>query len=186
MYSQHKSYLDGFTLIELLVAIVVLGVLLGIALPSYQTTVKNNCLTTNTNTMVTSFQQARSEAVKRKTRIRITAANSGDNTNEWGKGWNVTIDEDANSNGVLDTNEDFDGDGVLDGAALFRTVTLSCDTTTIDGADGVTFYQYGSDGFIDKAGTFDVCDDRTGEQGRQVTINAVGRPNTNSAYGGCG
>lgn len=200
----------GFTLTEVLFALAVGGILLAIALPNYQTMVKNNCLTTTANSLVSSFQQARSEAVKRNSLVTITAANAAAATNKWGLGWVITINEDRNNNGVLDfsvdTNadgvpdaggEDYDGDGVLDNAALVRTVNLTCGTTTVDEIDPTaavnpgddtandTVFVYQPNGFIDYPGTFNICDDRTGETGKQITISTVGRPNTNSNFTGC-
>jgi type IV fimbrial biogenesis protein FimT len=170
----------GFNLIELMVAVSVAGVLIAVALPNYQTMVKNNCMTANTNSLVASFQQARSEAIKRKTNVTITA------TTNWGTGWTVTLDEDRNDNSTLDTGEDYDGDGALDNAALVRTVTLTCVNTTItETRAGDTTFVYQNDGFIDDRGVFDVCDDRTAERGRQISISSTGRPTTNSNYNGC-
>jgi type IV fimbrial biogenesis protein FimT len=180
---------SGFTILELMIVIAIAGILVAVGIPSFRNLVKDNCLTTGTNLLVSSFQQARSEAVKRSTTLTITASNAG-GANEWGNGWTVTINEDSNNDGDLDTGEDFDGDGLLgDGKtyseAIFRIVTLSCTGTTMDETGNDTVFVYESDGFIDAAGTFDVCDDRTGETGKQITINAVGRPNTDTRYAGC-
>ena len=149
------------------------------AVPNIYSMIKNNCLTTSNNNLITSIQRARSEAIKRQTTVTITSNNG----TAWGNGWNITINEDTNGNGVLDTNEDFDGDGVLDAAALMQAVTLSCTATTITGSAAT--FNYDGEGFINAAGTFDICDDRTEEVGRQITINAVGRPNTNSNFLEC-
>jgi len=182
MFLQRHLPGNGFTLIELMVAIAVLGVLLSMALPSYQGMLKNNCLTTNTNTLVTSFQQARSEAIKRRTKVEIRALSSDDTANEWGGGWNINVNEDANGNGTLDAGEDFDGNGTLDSAALFRAVRPTCANTTIDNQTNSSSYFYRGNGFINRPATFNVCDDRKAERGRQISINAVGRPNTNSSF----
>ena len=96
----------GFTMIELLTAVAIAAVLLVIALPNYQQMIKNNCMTTDANSLVSSLQQARSEAVKRSTTTTVTATNTGDSSNEWGLGWKITIDEDRNGNGTLDAGEE--------------------------------------------------------------------------------
>lgn len=186
----------GFTLLELMATLAIAAVLIAVALPNYRTMVKNNCMTTGTNALVASLQQARSEAVKRSTNVTVTAGNAGDTTNEWGTGWTITLDEDRDGDGVMDTGEDYNGNGSLDAAALVRTVTLTCENTTMDeiapsgtpnpnpadNVDNDTDFVYQSTGFIDNAGTINVCDDRTGETGRQITITLTGRPSTNSEF----
>jgi type IV fimbrial biogenesis protein FimT len=183
-----KNYSSsGFTIIELLTTLAVAGILLSVAIPSYRDLVRNNCLTTNTNLLVVSFQQARSEAIKRRTDVTVAAAGT------WANGWTIKLKEDRDDDAVMDTGEDYNGDGDLDADALVRTVTLGCTTTITeidaaaainpgDSSAGDTSFVYGSDGFIDKAATFDFCDDRTAETGRQVRVSITGRPNTDSGF----
>jgi len=186
----------GFTLLELMATLAIAAVLVAVALPNYREMVKNNCMTTGNNALVASLQQARSEAVKRSTNVTVSASNAGDTTNEWGTGWAITLDEDRDGDGVMDTGEDYNGNGALDAAALVRTVTLGCEATTIDEiapsgtpnpnpadkTDNDTDFVYRATGFIDSPGTFNVCDDRTGETGRQITVSVTGRPSTNSEF----
>lgn len=177
---------SGFTLIELMIGIAIGGILLAIAIPSFSDLQKNNCLTTNANNLVTSLQTARSVAIKHNSDVTLTASNAGVSTNEWGTGWTITINEDRNGNGNLDTGEDYDGDGTLDASASVRVITLGCSLTTIDETGNNTTFTYGSDGFIDAGGTFNICDDRTGETGRQLTILSTGRPSIDSTGLTCG
>ncbi len=169
----HNNTQSGFSLLELMAVLAIGSILAALALPSYRDLVKNNCLTTNTNALIAIFQQARSEAVKRKSTVTILS-NTG--TTDWATfGWSVTINEDRNGNGVLDPGEDYDGDGVLSPSAIMRFVELGC-TNTIVGNN--TIQRYYSTGFIDAVARFDLCDDRTGETGRRVAITITGRPHT--------
>ena len=158
----------GFTIIELMITMAVAGILLAVALPSYRDQIKNNCLTTNVNALVTSLQMARSEATKRRATVSVSASNSGDATNEWGLGWTVW--------------EDIDNDSFIDDVEKIRVVALSCETTTIDETGNDSIFLYRPTGFIDSAGTFSVCDDRTAETGRQLNISITGRPNVDSGF----
>jgi type IV fimbrial biogenesis protein FimT len=156
---------SGFTIIELFMTLAVAGVLVAIALPNYNIFVKNNCLTTNTNSLVTSFQLARSEAIKRRINVGIFTATG------WANGWEVFIDADGGSD--KDSSEE-----------VLRVMDITCGvgsmTITETGAD--TIFIYEADGFIDGGGTFNICDDRDGETGRQINISNVGRPNTDSGF----
>jgi len=154
--------------------VAIAAILAAVALPNFGTMLKNNCLTTEANSIVSSLNVARSEAIKRQTRVTITAA-SGDTADEWGMGWDITLDEDQNSNGVMDTGEDYNGNGALDPAALVRTVQLTCDLTTINETADRTSFVYAANGIIDSRGTLNVCDDRSGENGSQITISPTGR-----------
>ncbi len=159
---------SGFTIIELLLTVTIAGVLLGIALPSFQNQIKNNCLTNNVNALVTSLQLARSEATKRRQSVFVSASNAGDSDNEWGLGWTVW--------------QDADGDSNLDAGEEIRVVALTCEVTTMDETADDVVLIYRPTGFIDDVATFNVCDNRTAETGRQLSISITGRPNVNSSF----
>ncbi len=172
---------------ELMIGVVLAGVLMVIAIPGFNRLQQNNCMTVHANTLVTSLQLARSIAITKNAEVTLTASNT-DANNEWGAGWRITLNEDRNGNGSLDAREDYNGDGALDTTATVRDVTLTgCLLTTIDEVSSpapVTrrIFSYAPNGFIDEPGVFNICDDRTGEIGRQLTVNPVGRPSINSRF----
>jgi type IV fimbrial biogenesis protein FimT len=158
-----------------MLTVAIAGILMAVALPSYNNMIKNNCLTTSVNSLVSALQRARSEAVKRRSDVTIAALGGS-----WSNGWTETMDEDRDGDGTLDAGEDFDGDGTLDASVTILSSTVTCEATvTKSGANTIT---YEPDGFTDATATFTVCDNRTGESGKQLNISITGRPNLNSSF----
>ncbi len=90
----------GFTLVELLITIVVLTILLAAGVPAFQSFIKNNRVTAQTNDLVSTIQLARSEALKRGANIVACASdNQADCTGKdtWTKGWIVFSDPDGDN-----------------------------------------------------------------------------------------
>lgn len=106
----HLEYSSGFTLLELLTAIVVLGVLLAVGVPSFTETIRNNRTAAQTNELVTGLNIARGEAVKRSLPVTVCAADSaqaacaGATTSSWSNGWLIFVDQ-AGTAGVVDTGD---------------------------------------------------------------------------------
>jgi type IV fimbrial biogenesis protein FimT len=76
---------QGFTLIELLVVMTVLGIMLGIGIPSFKNFTANQRVKSASYELSTSLLYARSEAIKRNATITVTPASGTD----WTTGWNV-------------------------------------------------------------------------------------------------
>ena len=98
----------GMTLIELLVVLVIMGVLLAWAVPSFNTMIQSNRVASEANGFVGDLQFARAEAVKKGQFVSICPANAAgtgcaSSTTAWQSGWIVF--DDPNKNGIVDTSE---------------------------------------------------------------------------------
>ncbi|QIB66356.1 GspH/FimT family pseudopilin [Kineobactrum salinum] len=78
----------GFTLVELMIGLVLLAVLLGLGIPSFQSLIANQRIRAISSDLRMTLNTARSEAVKRNRTITVTAQDGVDNL-DWSKGWIV-------------------------------------------------------------------------------------------------
>lgn len=155
----------GFTLLELLITIVVLGLVLGIAVPGFRDLVLNNRQASAVNELVTALQLARSEAITRNvaapTAISVCASNNGTGcSGTWADGWIVFTDA--------------DGDGALEaGDLVLRSVDAPA-SIAIAGPGGAVRYR--RDGRSPDATDFVFCDTRGASRARVVQLGISGRP----------
>lgn len=75
-----RKALDGFTLIELLVTLSVAGILLTVAVPSFNSVVMDSRLRAQANDVVATLNYARSEAIKRNGSISFCRTAQVDST----------------------------------------------------------------------------------------------------------
>ncbi|MEY3219561.1 MAG: Tfp pilus assembly protein FimT [Pseudomonadota bacterium] len=96
----------GFSLVEVLVVIGIGAILLASAMPAMNEYLRNNRLTSQTNTLVATINFARGEAITRNQNVFVSALPSSDAGNTWGKGWEVWVDgrQDGEGTCVLGTN----------------------------------------------------------------------------------
>jgi type IV fimbrial biogenesis protein FimT len=152
----------GFTIIELMLTVAVLATLLAIGAPSFVTLIANNRLTTQANLFIGDLNLARIEAVRRNQTAIITATDPEDD-NEFGGGWTIWIDEDS--------------DDIMDAEERIRIADPLSPSTTLDSAGDITEIEFARNGALAAGGAqdFELCDDRTGETGRAISITPVGR-----------
>jgi type IV fimbrial biogenesis protein FimT len=149
----------GFTLLELIVTVVVAGIVVTMAVPSFTDLTRNVSLTTAANDFVVALNLARSTAGKRGVAVNLRPADA----TGWGSGWTIYVDT--------------DGDGSHDdGEETLRRGTAPPGGVTFAG--GTATVRYRPSGTLEPTGStrsFNVCDDRSGETGRRIEIAPSGR-----------
>ena len=89
MPSENQS---GFTMVELMVTIAVLAILTGLALPSFQGSLRSNRVATTSNEVLASFSLARTEAIRGIGRAGVCPSATGlacVASADWAAGWIV-------------------------------------------------------------------------------------------------
>lgn len=161
----------GFTLLELMTTLTVIGVLLTVGVPTFFDVVRNNRATANANELVNALSIARSEAIRRGVRIGVCRSSNGATcTGSWSDGWIVfrdtAVTDDANPPVVGEVLRAWPGPA--GGAAV---------TTNPVNVGWVRFLPRGDvRTHVALPVTFTIrAADCSGEQGRQVEVNAAGR-----------
>jgi type IV fimbrial biogenesis protein FimT len=97
-----KSAQQGMTMIELLTVVSIVGLLLGIGVPSFRYVTTSNRVSAEVNALLSDMQFARSEAVKEGQMVTVCpSTNAGQtqcdvNSTNWQNGWIVFSDVNGN------------------------------------------------------------------------------------------
>ncbi|GAB2894302.1 GspH/FimT family pseudopilin [Microbulbifer echini] len=153
---------NGFTLIELMVVITVLGIVTALAVPSFSTLIENNRMSTMTNDLNSTLQFARSEAVRRKGDVRVSAVDG-----DIGKGLRVWID---------DGSGDFGDDDIELRVLSVNLGGLDLSVTVDDASKSNIDFSFNARGERSLDGTLvlGLCDSRQGDYGRKLELLASG------------
>jgi prepilin-type N-terminal cleavage/methylation domain len=68
-----RTGMRGLTIVELMVVLIVLGIVLALAAPSFTEAIRSSRLTTQVNELVAALQMARAEAVRRNKTVQYCA-----------------------------------------------------------------------------------------------------------------
>ncbi|MDP3330641.1 MAG: GspH/FimT family pseudopilin [Methylococcaceae bacterium] len=193
-----SHYHQGFTLIELMVTISIAAILLGVAIPSFTSTITSNRLTTNANELVTALNLARSEAIKRGQ--QVTVRRKGTTNTQWESGWDVFVD--INNNGSFDDTSpstpcETNVNGSPSEDCLLRTyASLPSDYTLRSSVNYACWVAYAPTGLSKGSGTacsggglendtFRLCKGSDNATSRAIIINKVGRVKVSTGTTSC-
>lgn len=171
---------SGFTLIEIFISVLVAAILLALAAPSFTEFTKNKRLTTQANEFVSSLALARSEALKRVSRVTVCRSSNGSTcatSGGWQQGYIVFNDKNNNGQPNPNTsNPDIN-------EPIFKVVSPLTNGMTLNGSSNVSAYiSYVSSGQSKmlsgafQSGTLLLCDDRgAGDHAKTISISVTGR-----------
>lgn len=153
----------GFTLLELITTVTIVGILLGIGIPAFTSTIRNNKLTSQANGLIGSLNLARSEALKRGIQVSV-CARAGDKcsgTSDWSNGWLVFTD-DGGTTGDMDTAAD----------TLLQASSSSADGISVSG--DASYVAFSATGAVSKR-TLTVSLTKCADSKRTVSVSTAGR-----------
>jgi type IV fimbrial biogenesis protein FimT len=96
----------GFTMVELMIVVVIMGIVVALALPSMQTAILSNKLSSYSQNFTASVGMAKSEAIKRNKAIKLCRTSDGTacaSTGNFQQGWMVF--QDTDNDGTVDSGE---------------------------------------------------------------------------------
>jgi len=156
---------SGFSLIELMMAIVILGVVMAFAVPSFQSTMANNRLVSCSNKVAAAVQFAKSQAIVLRQQIVVSGL----------KG----------AAAEYKVGTDPDGNNIVDAADEMKVFSCDSDDVTVTPTPDVDFISYGTSGFrADGQGqvTFLTCNDKG--KGKSLTVSTGGGVSSKDAADG--
>ena len=156
-------YCRGFTLLELMAALVVLGILLSVGLPAFNTMIDRQRMDSAVEALVRGLNFTRMEAVRRNRPVTISPIDG-----DWNLGWRILIDR--NDNGSHDDGETVLREDIAP-AVAFIHANKPVSRYVRFNARGESILLNG--GFL--AGTFRFCPQEASSKGRALIINRVGR-----------
>ena len=156
--STKKQLLRGMTFIELLIGLVIIGMGMTIAIPSFQSMLARNTMSTQVNEFMLTLLRARSEASKTGTTVSILGESAA---TDFSAGWCVARGSPNNCNSA--------------GAAVVMRFPPLIADTTLSLVDGTSPIQFNALGGLEGDTALDVDMCHTSQPGRRIHISLAGR-----------
>lgn len=147
----HRRH-QGFTLIEALVVVAIAGIVVSMAIPNFNTAIQNSRVKSESNGLLGAIAYTRTEAIRRGNNVHFSRRNGAD----WEGGFVAWID--ANNNNTWNTGEEI---------RLWEPLHSSM---SLSSGNGRTQFIFNASGMVDNDDELTLCDNRSGESGRELTL----------------
>lgn len=159
-WPRHACRAAGFTLVELAVVLAVIVVVFSVAAPAMSEFTASNQVVATRSSFSAALALARSEAVKRSRPVLLQPLSGGSSGNEFGKGWEIAVDENADGS-------------IGDSELRIRRYPALAAAVKLSGSGALGFRPSGAlDGASDRV--FTVCRSDGNVRGYSVTVTPSG------------
>ena len=137
------SKMQGLTMIELMITITIMAIVMGMAIPSFNSVIRDNRVLSGANALAGAIAQARSEAIKRSRSVTVCPSTNGTGCtgSDWTLGWIVVVEKASVGTGAAPDPDPAVGTaGVL---AVGSAMKKSTSTRMLGTKDWVRFTQRG-------------------------------------------
>lgn len=183
MTKKHTIYrrITGFSMIELMITIAIAAILLGLAAPNFSETIKNNRLITKTNDVVTAINIARQVAISRGVITFVCHSNNvdtnaptcnGGSASDWNTG---VIIYSAQARTIVNAQRNY---SAANDTIIQQLDFNDDDDIVVTQANDNDYVSFNPNGLLFGTNaplTFTICDDRTGESGREINVSLAGK-----------
>ncbi len=167
IHTQNKKEQSGFSILEMMITLAAAAILISIAIPSMAGFLQQTRIKSSANQLYVSLSTARSEAIKKRTAVRLCPRSthlSCSNDGIWENGW--IIFQDANGSGQPDPGEVLNVTDPLEPGVM----------VIANSSSGGDFIQFNASGdAMQSWGYFRVCHTKSKVDARRVGVSLGGR-----------
>jgi type IV fimbrial biogenesis protein FimT len=164
-YGYQQQQQRGFSLIEMLTTISIVAILATVAIPNFDTMMKNTRRTQTVENFWHAIFLARSEAIKRNSVVALCKSSDGtqcDYKGNWSNGWIVFENRDNDSPAQVDSDE-----------PILRVYGATTQVAVLTSKNNFIFRPFAQT-LVN--GTVTFCDERGSKEARAIIISHTGRP----------